>query len=174
MKLILSILLASSILLSDTFSKEQISVIRKSYNIGKQFKARDGMTFENTLASLVFTESSAGKFVVGDRHNFIENCSLGYYQIRLDTAKWIIKKDSFLRRHFKDLRDDRIISLLLTNQEFGALISGTLLKFWYNYALSMNIKKPWEYAVSRYNGGIHNIKYINRIRKNMKKIKDVL
>jgi len=145
MKIIVSILLASSLLLSDTFSKGQISVIRKSYNIGKQFKARDGMTFENTLASLVFTESSAGKFVVGDRHNFIENCSLGYYQIRLKTAKWIIKKKI-----------------------------NSYLKFWYNYALSMNIKKPWRYSVSRYNGGVNNIKYINRIRRNMKKIKGLL
>lgn len=172
----MKILIVLILLYSNLFSLEdyQEDNIRFSYNIGRYIKAKDGMTFENTLASIIYTESSAGKFIIGDKDKRLKNCSLGPYQIRLKTAKWIINKDKFLYRHFNKFSDDRLVTLLLTKREFGALIAGSLLKYWYNTALDRNIKHPWFYAVSRYNGGVHNYKYVNRIRKNIKIIRRIL
>jgi hypothetical protein len=159
------------------FNDSQKHIIRKSYNIGKLIKAKDGMTFEHTLSSIAFTESSAGKYIIGDKFSKkLKDASLGVYQIRLETAKFIIKRDKFLNKHFKYLLkdNDALISMLLREEDFGALVAGHLLKFWYEYALRKGVKNPWFYAVSRYNGGTKNVKYVNRIRKNMKVTKRLI
>jgi len=174
-KIFISLLLVIS--LSYSFDKDQMDIIRKSYNIGKLIKAKDGMTFENTLASISFTESSAGKYIIGDKFTkHLKDSSLGVYQIRLKTAKWLIKSDPWLRKNFTYLLkdDNRLISMILRREEFGALLAGHLLKIWYNYALKKDIKNPWFYAVSRYNGGVHNTVYVARIRKNIKLIKKII
>ena len=172
MKVILLALLCFS--LSFGFTNNQKRIIRQSYNIGKLIKAKDGMTFENSLASIVFTESSAGKYVVGDRFSkHLRDASLGAFQIRIKTAKWIIKKDKFCNKHFKFLLEDEdaLITYLLTKPRFGAIIAGFFLKISYEYALRKGIENPWEYAISRYNGGDKNYKYINRVKKNIKLLK---
>ena len=172
-KVLLVLLISLYIEASEFFNESQAYNIKRAYKIGKQIKADNGLTFENTLASIIFSESSAGKFILGDKDKYIRNCSLGPYQIRLSTAKWIIKKDPFLRKYFGGIKnEDTLITMLLTKTDFGALVSGRLLRFWYNYALHKGVKKPWDYAVSRYNGGIHNKKYVSKIRRNMKVIRE--
>ena len=172
MKVILLLLLYFS--LSFGFTSYQKSIIRDAYNIGKLIKAKNGMTFENSLASIVFTESSAGKYIVGDRFSkYLRDASLGPFQIRVKTAKWIIKTDKFCNKHFKWLLKDEdvLITYLLTKPKFGAILAGTYLKIYYNVGLKRGYQNPWEYAISRYNGGNKNYKYIKRVRKNMKMLR---
>jgi hypothetical protein len=169
LKVILSLLLCFS--LSFGFTSYQKSIIRQSYNIGKLIKAKDGMTFENSLASIVFTESSGGKYIVGDRFSkHLRDASLGPFQIRIKTAKWIIKKDKFCNKYFgwllKD--EDALITYLLTKPKFSTILAGTYLKIYYNIALKRGYQNPWQYAISKYNGGSKNYKYINRVRGNIK------
>ena len=170
--LILSLLVVS--LQAGYFTKSQKDNLNIAYNIGKQISAKDGMTFENTLRSIAFTESSAGENIIGDRHwtRQLSKASLGTYQVRVMTAKEVIKKDKFMNKHFSYLLEDedKLIRMLLEENEFGALVAGHYLKMNYNYAVKKGID-PYFYTVSRYNGGSNNTVYVERIRNNIKKIK---
>jgi len=172
--LILSSILVVS-LSADYFSKDQKEILNEAYNIGKQIKTADGLSFENTLRSVAFSESSGGVYIVGDEHitKDLAKASLGVYQVRVQTAREVIKKDKFMREYFSYLLIDEkaLISMLLSKSKFGALVAGSYLKMRYNYALRKGIIKPWERAISNYNGGNNNTTYINKIRKNMKLIK---
>jgi len=175
MKILLPLLIASSLF---GISGSQSKVIKDSFNIGKQIRAKDGMTFGYTLASIALTESSAGKNIIGDMMTkHLRDGSLGTYQIRLVTAREIIKKDKYCNEHFKHLlkNEKRLLTMLLTSNDFGAILAGTYLKMSYNNALRVQKDNgPYFHAVSRYNGGSNNHKYVQRVRKNMKIIKKEL
>ena len=158
---------------------DQENVIKSGYNIGKQIKAKDGMTFENTTASISITESSAGLNIIGDEHHSkkLRLASLGAYQIRLVTAKEIITKDKQMNKYYGYLlqpnRENHLITLLLTNIEFSAMIAATYIKMNYNRALKNGHGNPLYYAISKYNGGSRNTPYYKRVIKNMKISKTV-
>lgn len=89
----------------DNSQKHKIKV---AYNIGKIIKAKDGMTFENGLPSIMGQESSFGIYVVGDkwengRLKSLYDSSLGNFQIKLSTAKLTIKKYPHLRKRYGHL-----------------------------------------------------------------------
>ena len=173
MRLLILPLLVTSVI-GSMFSNDQKIILQEAYSIGKQVKVKN-MSFENTLRSIAFTESSAGRYIIGDEHitKDLKKASLGVYQVRLETAKEVIKKDPFMNKYFKYLlKDDRaLVSMLLSKSKFGALVAVSYLKMNYKTALRRGHHTPWEYTVSRYNGGSKNYIYINKIRKNMKLLK---
>jgi len=158
-------------------SAEQEQVIKESYNIGKQIKAKDGMTFEWALTAIGMTESSSGRNIIGDEHHSkkLKKASLGVYQVRFDTAKEIIKKDKRMNRYYSFLllkkNENRLVTLLLTNSKFSGMLAASYLKMNYNAALKKKLAKPYFHAISRYNGGNKNYAYYDRVMKNMKLIK---
>jgi len=174
MKFLIPLIITSS-LFAGVFTESQKESLNEAYHIGKQMKANDGMTFEQALRSIAFSESSAGRFLVGDVHSSKDpfKASHGVYHVRFKTAREIIKKDKWMNNHFAYLLkdDNELLRMLQEESRFGALIASTYLKMNYNHALKNNIENPWERAVSRYNGGNNNVVYIAKIRKNMKLIK---
>jgi hypothetical protein len=89
-------------------TEEQINKIQIAYNIGKTIKARDGMTFEKGLPSVMGQESSFGVYVVGDKWDngklkSLYESSLGNMQIKLSTAKITIKKYPNLMKKYGHL-----------------------------------------------------------------------
>ena len=176
-KLLLAFLLVSNSYAKSPLSTEQENILQKAYNIGKQIVADNGTTFEWAAAGITFTESSAGKNIIGDESytKNIREASLGSMQVRLATAKWVIKKDKLMNRYFNfllaDNKEKRLITLLLTDIQFSAMIGITYVKMNYNSALRRKFQRPYFYAISRYNGGSHNYKYYHRFKDNVKKIK---
>jgi len=156
-------------------SAEQEKIMQESYNIGKQIVAKDGTSFEWTLTAIGLTESSAGKNIIGDEHHTkkLVKASLGVYQIRLATAKEIIKKDKLMNKYYAYLLEDenRLATLLLTNSKFSGSLAATYLKMMYNRGLKKHLWNPHFYAVSKYNGGAHNKTYYNRVMNNLKTIR---
>lgn len=167
-------------LMSSLFAlnNKQTKIIKESYNIGKEIKARDGMTFGYALSAIVLQESSAGRDLIGDKYkngklkNFYDS-SLGIFQIKLSTAKWIIRRESFLNKYFKNLlhNDKKLVNMLFTNEKFSALVAGYYLKHSYEEALLKNFKNPWFRSISRYNGGWNNTSYYHKIMKRLRYIK---
>jgi len=158
-------------------SAEQEQVINESYNIGKQVKAKDGMTFEWALAAVGMTESSSGRNIIGDEHysRKLKKASLGVYQVRFDTAIYIIKRDKLMNKYYSFLllkrNENRLVTLLLTNSKFSGMLAATYLKMNYEAALKKGSPKPYFHAISRYNGGCWNYAYYERVMKNMRMIK---
>jgi hypothetical protein len=80
--------------------------IRIAYEIGKTIKAKDGITFENTLPSIMGQESSWGIINIGDKFDetgrlkSLYDSSLGNFQIKLSTAKLTILKYPNLRKKY--------------------------------------------------------------------------
>jgi len=158
-------------------SAKQEKVIQTVYDIGKQIKADDGMTFEWAAVGITFSESSAGKNLIGDESPDLKlrKASLGSMQVRLNTAKWIIKRDPLMNEYYsfllKPKMEKRLISLLLSDVKFSAMIAITYLKMNYNCWLKKGHKNPYFHAISRYNGGNNNTIYFAKVKKNIKNIK---
>ena len=101
----------------------------------------------------------------------INACSLGKFQIKLSTAKIMIKKYKFLKEYRKYLKDDtRLANLLLLYDTKSAKIAGAYLLDRYNTAKRKKLSDPYYRAISAYNGGWYNKKYILKFKKNRKLI----
>jgi len=87
-------------------SKTQKEKITIAYNIGKTIVAKDGMTFENTLPSIMGQESSWGTDNLGDKLDktgklkSLYDSSLGNFQIKLSTAKITINMYPKLKQKY--------------------------------------------------------------------------
>jgi len=76
----------------------QNNILKMAYKTASQYKAKDGHIFNDTICSILLTESSAGRYLIGD--NYFTNGkekpfllkSLGVGQVRLETAIELIKK----------------------------------------------------------------------------------
>ena len=79
-------------------SQSQINILKETYKIASKYQAFDGHKFNDTMCAIILTESSAGKYIVGDgyfingkeKHFLLK--SLGIGQIKLETAILMIKK----------------------------------------------------------------------------------
>jgi len=74
-----------------SYTNKQIEIIKQAYKIGSYTKANNNHTFGDTLVSIILTESSAGKYIIGDNYYngkekaFLDK-SLGVGQVKLETA----------------------------------------------------------------------------------------
>jgi len=79
-------------------NESQLKVLQNTYKIASKFKAKDGHIFNDTMCAIVLTETSSGKYIIGD--NYYSNGkekhfllkSLGIGQVKLETAILMIKK----------------------------------------------------------------------------------
>lgn len=171
------IFLSISLLTSlNAFDETQIKLAKKIYTIGKTFKTNDGMTIEKTLTAISLRESSLGKFVLGDKKENgefkpLKEMSLGPFQMRLFTAREIIK-DNKLKEYKKYLKNDTaLINKLITDVEFGAKLSAYYFIKNYNEALRRGMSSPYYRAVSRHNGGWNNETYYKALMKNLRSVR---
>lgn len=158
--------------------KSQEKLAKQIYKIGKSFKTNDGMTIENTLTAISLRESSLGKFIVGDKlknGNFkpIEEMSLGAFQIRLGTAKDVIKNNNLYQYNYLLKDDAKLVNRLLTDVKFSAILSAHYFIKNYNEALRRNMWNPYFRAVSRHNGGWTNNRYYRHFLKDIDKVKRI-
>lgn len=160
----------------NAFDETQIKLAKKIYFIGKTFKTDDGMSIEKTLTAISLRESSLGKFVLGDKKENgefkpLKEMSLGPFQIRVTTAKEIIKKNE-LEKYYTYLQNDTaLINKLITDVEFGAKLSAHYFIKNYNEALKRGMSRPYYRAISRHNGGWNNKPYYKALMKNLKSIR---
>ena len=49
-------------------SESQLKVLQNTFGISSQFKAKDGHIFNDTMCAIVLTETSAGKYLIGDNY----------------------------------------------------------------------------------------------------------
>jgi len=158
------------------FDDSQIDLAKKIYNIGKSFKTADGMSIEKTLTAISLRESSLGKYVLGDKKKNgefkpVKEMSLGPFQMRVPTAKEIIKQNK-LTQYYKFLENDTaLINRLITDSAFGAKLSAYYFIKNYNEALRRGMSKPYFRAISRHNGGWNNTKYYDALMKNLRSIR---
>lgn len=117
MKKMIIIGLLSSGLFASTSLKEkveslndtQVERIKVAYSVGKNIKASDGRNFAMALPSMAGVESSWGSLIIGDsvdkrgnqKHLF--DCSLGAFQIKMDTARLTIRNNPSLYEKYGNL-----------------------------------------------------------------------
>lgn len=154
----------------------QLNLAKKIYTIGKQFKTVDGMTIEKTLTAISLRESSLGKYVLGDKKENgefkpLREMSLGPFQIRVFTAKEIIRNNE-LKNYYKYLENDTaLINKLITDVEFGAKLSAYYFIHNYNEAVARGMSRPYFRAISRHNGGWDNKPYFQALMKNLRTVR---
>lgn len=100
----------------------------------------------------------------------LNNSSLGAFQIKLETAKYvIIKRELYKYKHLL-YNDEKLILKLLNEPKFSAVIAVNYLVLNYKIAKQRNYNYPWFYAISRYNGGTRNFSYVNKIKRKIQKM----
>lgn len=187
-------------------TNSQIENLKLAYDVGKTIQARDGMTFEVALSTVMMSETSGGTALIGDKyedvyyiiHDYveikikptsnkfvlfknynkkvrihkgklkpIEECSLGKFQVKLSTAKAMIKKYDFLKGYRKYLKDDaKLVNILLLFDTKSAKIAGAYLLDRYNLAKKKKLSDPYYRAISAYNGGWNNERYVSKFKEN--------
>lgn len=91
--------------------------------------------------------------------------SLGPFQIKVTTAMEVITKME-LKKYYPLLSNEKLlVSKLLSDEKFGALVAVSFLKMHYIRAKNDGVHNPLLRAISRYNGGNYNTVYINHIMK---------
>ena len=93
--------------------------------------------------------------------------------IGLKTKRWVQRNIRYykakLRKYRKYYKKDNLLaSTLLSDLKFNTLIALYYLKMNYEIAKQKGFKHPWRVAISRYNGGNYNPKYLRKIEKNLK------
>lgn len=166
-KLILIVLLIVN-MKADILSKKQKKVLNLVREIARTMPDKNGETYENTLAAISITESSAGKHIVGDikkGDTSLLHASLGHMQVRIATVKYISRFKGF--KHIRHWSKEKIKNKLLTDMEFSIKIA---LKY---FLINRNRFKNNGYfkAISLYNGGLNNYPYVERVLKNIKLVK---
>lgn len=177
-KLIISLMLILSVN-AHALSEKQMDNLQIAYSIGKITKANDGMTFEKTLASIMLTESSAGKNLVGDDRykngtkKPLYKSSLGTMQMQISTARWLSKKYDALQ-WVQRLNDKQLTAQILNNSKFACILAGYYILYNYELAQRKGMWNPYYKTISRYNGGWKNETYFRRVMKNMKLVNKLI
>lgn len=100
--------------------------------------------------------------------------SLGGFQIKLSTAKYIIKKNK-MKQYYNLLKHDTIlINRLLVDYKFSARIALQYLIMNYHEASDRKMLNPYFKTISRYNGGWYNKVYYGKVMDRMKTIKKLI
>ena len=141
---------------------EQIKILQTVRDVARTIPDYTGETYENTLAAICLTESSAGKNIIGDfkKGIVITKASLGSMQIQVATARFVAKRVKALK-WINTLNDAQIANKLLTDVKTSAQISA------YYLTLLKKARKHYFNMVSGYNGGMSNNPYYKRVMKNM-------
>lgn len=145
-----------------TNDQEKIKKLAKS--VGSKICFQN-MCFGDTLQHIAFIESTYGKRKSSKKNKSknISNYSLGTFQIKPNTAIEVIQKADL--DQYKYLSKQQIIHKLKNDDNFSALIAGSYLRLNYEIGINRKIKNPYRFAISRYNGGNNNKKYIEKINK---------
>ena len=141
---------------------EQLKVLQTVRDVARTIPDYKGETYENTLAAICMTESSAGKNIIGDfkKGIIITKASLGTMQIQVATARYIAKRVKTLE-WINTLSDAQIANKLLTDVKTSAQISA------YYLTILKKSRKHYFNMISGYNGGYSNNPYYQRVMKNM-------
>ena len=147
-------------------SSEQLKVLQTIRDVARTIPDYTGETYENTLAAICLTESSAGKNIIGDfkKGIVITKASLGSMQIQVATARYISKRVKDLS-WINKLSDAQIANKLLTDIKVSAQISA------YYLTILKKSRKHYFNVISGYNGGMSNNPYYKRVMKNMTLLK---
>jgi len=95
--IIIMMIIFNSFNILNALDKNQLNILKIAYKEASKYKAKNGHVFNDTVCAIILTESSAGKYLVGDNYlngkekPFILK-SLGVGQIKLETAIFIISK----------------------------------------------------------------------------------
>lgn len=137
------------------------TILLIAYEEGKK------INFPETIQAIVLQESSAGKNLIGDISNGFGKRSYGVMQLKLGTAKYVLRH--FFKDHFYFKTDEELLIKLVTDPVFNIKIGTQYFKMIYDNINVSNKNLRWVKSVARYNAGhntnLNNFQYVNKIKK---------
>lgn len=127
---------------SEALTTRQKKLLNAAYAIGSEF------SHSETLQAILLIESYAGKYRLGDG-----NTSFGVMQVKLNTAKYILKKymkSEVVSDNFS------VVKLLIENDMACIRVGGSYLKHLYKEFQGEEFR--WSKAVLAYNVGPEKVK----------------
>jgi hypothetical protein len=161
---------------SDILNDRQKNVLNTVREVARTMPDITGETYENTIAAICLTESSAGKEVIGDLKpgkDSVLKASLGVLQVQIGTARYVSKKVKSLA-FIKNWSDKKLANKLLTDVRFSAKIALNYFLINKNRFYIRGYKDSYFKAISLYNGGLKNYPYYKRVKKNYKLVEKLI
>ena len=119
-----------------------------------------------------------GKKYVVNKEVYYGNDSLGPMEMKLSTAKVVIKKTPQLKKYLPLLKNNaELVKLIHTDKQFAVKLAGYYLIICYKEGeqkFGKNGNANFVRAISRYNGGWNNIKYLSKFRKDRMFVKHLV
>ncbi len=149
-------------------SAEQQRILLLAYKEGKRFG------FERTTQSLVFAETIAGRYNIGDTDQKVGERAYGVGQIKLSTAREVLAKHRRFRTHPKYgvlKYDEQLITALMSDEEFNIRVAvyhlhDLYVKFKQD---GESDKRALDLSIKAYNCGLNRIcangKYLRRVKQ---------
>lgn len=150
----------------EILTEKQREVLMTVRNVAKMVPSVEGKTYQDALTAICLSESSAGRDLVGDvKPGMAEHKgSLGIMQMKVSTAREVARNHKKLK--FITLWTDRQLATQLKhNQQFAALMAT------YYFIGNLNHHGTVFKAISRYNGGLNNWKYVQKVNNNLRLVK---
>ena len=101
----------------------------------------------------------------------IYQSSLGGFQIKMSTARLVIRKFKLKQYYYLLTNDVALVNRLMLDIRFGVNIATRYLWMGYTEAKKRNMWNPYFKCISRYNGGWFNTTYYKKVMVDMKKLK---
>ncbi len=166
-KILIGIALLTSFSFAVDLNKKQIENLNTIRDIAKQMPNKQGKTFEDTISAISLVESAAGtedmNFNVEDKRVNLNDSSVGVLQVKVSTARELSDRQEKYK-YLKSKTDKEIATMLLKDIKFNTEFAIDYFIYNYDRFKDDNYFK----AISLYNGGIHNYKYVGKILNSLK------
>ena len=152
---------------ADDLSPDQLLLHQKVEKIASTIKDQHGVSYEKVISAISMTESCMGKHLVGDmplNSTDLTKASLGIMQVRLSTARFVghsVPEFNYISK----LSNVQLASLLLSNPTFNIKVGTSY------FILNKNKYGSLYKAISTYNGGLDNYRYVSAVLSNLKLLK---
>ena len=162
-KLIIGLALTSSLF---GFSPKQKEIARIIYQEWSKVEIH-GKSYPSWGVAIGCTESSLGANLIGDMDSQVVDASLGIMQNRIKTVRFMAEKFKELA-WLNKLSDKQLVNQMLTNHRLNVRINAYFFKW------NFETYGSHRAAVSCQNGGKNNVPYINRVKKNLKRVRTLI
>jgi hypothetical protein len=168
---ILAFSIIGSSLFGAQFNKDQEDIFKKVYKVSKKYSKENGYDSDlipKIISAMCLTETSFGLNKIGDmpeNSKDIRQGSLGLMQVRVNTAIVIAKNNDNFSELLK-MNKKQIANKLLNNDEYNIKIATEYL------LMNKERYKTLFKAISAYNGGLKNIRYVKAVLKNLRKVEE--
>lgn len=173
MKLIMLIMFVITLSRSEDLELniDQLNNAKLIERVSKGLSLSKASKHTETLIMISLQESDLGEKIIGDNKagKPITKASLGMFHMRIITVRELQRFFPEKLGYLKNLTDKQIANLLLSSKGFSAILANYNLE-----RIAIISRGNYNKMVSQWNGGLHNMPYVNAVLEHKKLAKAIM